>query len=173
MSKEIFEQPAVVRDTLRGRADITKGVTLEYEIGPGEIFRSMKNLVIVGCGSSRHAALVGEFFIESFARLHVDVDYASEFRYRDLLLGPDTLVVAVTQSGETADTLAAMQRLGIKVPLFFRYATCPGVRLLERPTPRCTLVPVRKLLCLQPRHSRRNWLFPTCLDFSSQALEPL
>jgi len=126
MSKEIFEQPDVIRDTLRGRADITKGVTLEYEIGPAEIFRSMKHVVIVGCGSSRHAALVGEFFIEGFARLHVDVDYASEFRYRDPLLGPDTLVVGVTQSGETADTLAAMQRARDKGAFVLSICNVPG-----------------------------------------------
>ena len=126
MSKEIFEQPDVIRDTLRGRADLTKGVTLEYEIGPAEIFRPMRNVVIVGCGSSRHAALVGEFFIESFARLHVDVDYASEFRYRDPLLGPDTLVVAVTQSGETADTLGAMHRARDKGAFVLSICNVPG-----------------------------------------------
>ncbi len=126
LSKEIFEQPDVVRDTLRGRADAAKGVMLEYEIGPAEIFKSMKHVVIVGCGSSRHAALVGQFFIEHFARLHADVDYASEFRRRDLLLGPDTLFVAVTQSGETADTLAAMQKARDKGALVLSVCNVPG-----------------------------------------------
>jgi glucosamine--fructose-6-phosphate aminotransferase (isomerizing) len=110
MFKEIFEQPDALRNTLRGRMDMTKGVMLEHEIGPAEIFESMKHVVIVGFGSSRHAALVGEFLIEGFARLHVDVDYASEFPYRDPMLGPETLVVFVTQSGETADTLGVMQK---------------------------------------------------------------
>ena len=109
MLKEIFEQPTIMRHACRGRLNVDIGVVLEEELGPAEIFSSVQRVVIVGRGSSRHAALVGEFFIESFARLQVEVDYAAEFRYRDAPLGPDTLVIAVTRSGETADTLSAME----------------------------------------------------------------
>src|SRR6185503_6605393 len=110
MFKEIFEQPDAIRDTLRGRVDASRGVLLEYEIGPLEIFSSMKHVVLVGCGTSRHSGLVGKFLIEHFARLQVDVDYASEFRDRDALLESDTLFVAVTDSGTSIDTLEAMRQ---------------------------------------------------------------
>ncbi len=108
MFRAIFEQPDALRDTLRGRVDPSQGVLLEYEIGPIEIFRPMKHVVLVGCGTSRHAGLVGKFLIEHFARVQVDVDYASEFRNRDPLLGMDTLFVAINGSGKTTDTLEAM-----------------------------------------------------------------
>jgi len=110
MFKEIFEQPDVLRHTLRGRVDPARGVMLEPEIGPAEIFKSIKHVVIAGSGICRHSALIGEFLIEGFARLQVDVAYASEFRFRDPVLEPDTLFVAVTQSGEADDTLGAMQK---------------------------------------------------------------
>jgi glutamine---fructose-6-phosphate transaminase (isomerizing) len=113
MFKEIFDQPDAIRDTLRGRVDVSKGVLLEYEIGPLEIFRSMKRVVLVGCGTSRHSALVGKCLIEHFARLQVDVDYASEFRDRDYPLESDTLFVAVSDSGKAADTLEAMHQARI------------------------------------------------------------
>jgi glutamine---fructose-6-phosphate transaminase (isomerizing) len=110
MFKEIFEQPDAIRETLRGRVDASRGVLLEYEIGPLEIFSSMKHVALVGCGTSRHSGLVGKFLIEHFARLQVDVDYASEFRDRDALLQSDTLFVAVADSRNAMDTLEAMHR---------------------------------------------------------------
>jgi len=108
MLKEIYEQPRAVRDTALGRVSAATGeVTLdEMEISVEE-FRAFREIKMVAAGTSRHAALAGKMMIERLARLPVEVDYASEFRYRDPLVDPRTLTVLVSQSGETADTIAA------------------------------------------------------------------
>jgi glucosamine--fructose-6-phosphate aminotransferase (isomerizing) len=110
MLKEMFEQPRAVRDTIVGRVSRTAGKVLlhEVEIAPEDL-AAIEQVKIVACGTSWHAALAGKFMIERLARLPVDVDYGSEFRYRDPILPPRTLTVAVSQSGETADTLAALR----------------------------------------------------------------
>ncbi len=110
MLKEIFEQPRAVRDTIVGRVGQESGRVFlnEIDIAPAE-FRSFRELRIVACGTSWHAALVGKFMIERLARIPVEVDYGSEFRYRDPILTPETLTVLISQSGETADTLAAQR----------------------------------------------------------------
>ena len=110
MLKEIHEQPRSIYDSLRGRFDPITGMFAmrslkEYE---GKI-KNLKRIVIVGCGTSWHAGLVGEYLFEDIARIPVEVEYASEFRYRNPVIGPDDLVIAISQSGETADTLAAIQ----------------------------------------------------------------
>jgi glucosamine--fructose-6-phosphate aminotransferase (isomerizing) len=110
MLKEIYEQPRAVRDTTLGRVGQESGRIFldEMDITPAE-FRSFRQVKIVACGTSWHAALAGKFMIEKLARLPVEVDYGSEFRYRDPILGEDTLTVVISQSGETADTLAAQR----------------------------------------------------------------
>ena len=110
MLKEIFEQPRAVRDTILGRVGQESGRVFldEMQIQPKE-FAAFQNVRIVACGTSWHAALAGKFMIERLARLPVEVDYGSEFRYRDPILGPETLTVLISQSGETADTLAAQR----------------------------------------------------------------
>ncbi len=112
MLKEIFEQPRSVRDTTLGRVSLETGrVFLEQmEISPEE-FRSATRLYIAACGTSWHAATVGKFMIERLARLPVEVDYASEYRYRDPIPDPHALGLLITQSGETADTLAAQREM--------------------------------------------------------------
>jgi glucosamine--fructose-6-phosphate aminotransferase (isomerizing) len=107
MLKEIHEQPRAVADTLAGRVDLEKDdVVIDgVDFDPKDI----KRVVIVACGTSYHAALVGEFLIESLARIHTEVDLASEFRYRDAIISSDDLVIAISQSGETADTMAAVR----------------------------------------------------------------
>ncbi|MCZ7546537.1 MAG: glutamine--fructose-6-phosphate transaminase (isomerizing) [Anaerolineae bacterium] len=111
MQKEIFEQPRALTDTLRGRADFAAGqVDLPDLPLSAEAARALRRLVIVACGTSAYAGLVGKFMIEQLARLPVEVDYASEFRYRAPILDGDTAVLAITQSGETVDTLAAMEQ---------------------------------------------------------------
>ncbi|MFN7933894.1 MAG: glutamine--fructose-6-phosphate transaminase (isomerizing) [Bryobacteraceae bacterium] len=110
MLKEIFEQPRAVRDTMLGRFGQESGRVFldEMDISPAE-FRSFDQVRIVACGTSWHAALAGKFMIEKLARIHVDVDYGSEFRYRDPIVDSRTLTVLISQSGETADTLAAQR----------------------------------------------------------------
>ena len=110
MQKEIFEQSQSITDTLRGRIDFTTGrVTLEdLTISPEEA-TNIERIHIVACGTSYYAGLVGKFLIESIARIPVEVDYGSEFRYRNPLLGARDVVLAITQSGETVDTLAALE----------------------------------------------------------------
>ena len=110
MQKEIFEQARSITDTIRGRVDFERGVVSlpEMNLSP-EAARSIDKIVSVACGTSWHAALVGKYMIESLARVPVEVDYGSEFRYRDAILDDRTAVLAITQSGETVDTLAAME----------------------------------------------------------------
>jgi glucosamine--fructose-6-phosphate aminotransferase (isomerizing) len=110
MQKEIFEQPRAVRDTLLGRISQDSGKVFLDEMQISEQqFRGFQNVRIVACGTSWHAALTGKFMIERLARIPVEVDYGSEFRYRDPILDAKTLTVCISQSGETADTLAAQR----------------------------------------------------------------
>ncbi len=110
MLKEIFEQPSSLRDVLRGRLLPEEGVAKlgGITISDLELLR-IKRIIITGCGTSWHSALLGEFMLEDLARVPVEVEYASEFRYRSPLVDETTLVIAVSQSGETADTLAALR----------------------------------------------------------------
>src|SRR5262249_3109999 len=110
MLKEIFEQPRAVRDTTLGRVGQESGRIFmdEMEISPRE-FKEFRQVRIIACGTSWHAALAGKFMIERLARIPVEVDYGSEFRYRDPLVGRDTLTIVISQSGETADTIAAQR----------------------------------------------------------------
>lgn len=110
MLKEIYEQPRAVRDTLLGRYSLDTGRLHLEEIELEEaFFKNLRKVTLIACGTSWHAALVGKFVIEDVARLPVDVDVASEFRYREPILSKDDLVVGISQSGETADTLAALK----------------------------------------------------------------
>jgi glucosamine--fructose-6-phosphate aminotransferase (isomerizing) len=110
MMKEIYEQPSVIKDTYRGRLLANKGIIqmsgVEDHI---EKFTNAKRILIVACGTSWHAGLVAEYIIEEFSRIPVEVEYASEFRYRNPIINKDDVVIAISQSGETADTLAAIK----------------------------------------------------------------
>jgi glucosamine--fructose-6-phosphate aminotransferase (isomerizing) len=108
MQKEIFEQPRAVRDTLLGRISQETGKVFldQVELGEEE-FRNFQEIRLIACGTSWHAALAGKFMIERLAQIPAEVDYGSEFRYRDPIIGKNTLAIAISQSGETADTLAA------------------------------------------------------------------
>jgi len=110
MLKEIFEQPRAAEETLLGRVSLDTGKVFLEEIAISEAdLRNVNKVALVACGTSWHAALVGKFLIERFAGLPVEVDYGSEYRYRDFIVDRNTLVVIITQSGETADTLAALR----------------------------------------------------------------
>ena len=110
MLKEIFEQPRAIRDTMLGRISLETGKVFldEMDITEDE-FRNFRSIKIVACGTSWHAGLAGKFMIERLARIPVEVDYGSEFRYRDPIIDDRTLVICISQSGETADTLAAQR----------------------------------------------------------------
>jgi len=110
MLKEIYEQPRSIRDSMRGRLNAANGIVslggiIEYQ----QKLISAKRIIIVACGTSWHAGLVGEYLIEELARIPVEVEYASEFRYRNPVIYEDDVVIAISQSGETADTLAAIE----------------------------------------------------------------
>ena len=109
MLKEIFEQPQVITETIKGRLK-DSDVLIEDEIGLSEKeIKNIKRIIIVACGTSWHSGLIGEFMLEELARIPVEVEYASEFRYRDPIVDDGTVVMAISQSGETADTLAALK----------------------------------------------------------------
>lgn len=110
MLKEIFEQPRAVRDTIRGRISLDRGEVALPQINlTQEKLNKFNKVYLVACGTSWHAALVGKFIFEELCNLPTEVDIASEFRYRNSLIGSDSLFIAISQSGETADTLAALR----------------------------------------------------------------
>jgi glucosamine--fructose-6-phosphate aminotransferase (isomerizing) len=115
MLKEIYEQPRAVRDTTLGRISLDTGRIFldEMQISEAE-FRAAKKINIVACGTSWHAGQAGKFMIESLARVPVEVDYASEWRYRDPIVNPETITLVISQSGETADTIAAQREAKAK-----------------------------------------------------------
>ncbi len=110
MLKEIYEQPRSILDSFRGRTHINDGAITMAGVDKFEDkLKNVKRIIIVGCGTSWHAGLVGEYLFEDFARIPVEVEYASEFRYRNPVLDETDFVIAISQSGETADTLAALE----------------------------------------------------------------
>lgn len=110
MLKEIFEQPDCIHDCMRGRINVeSTNVVLSAVIDNKDRLLAAKRFIIVACGTSWHAALIGKHLIESLCRIPVEVEYASEFRYRDPVIDSKDVVIAISQSGETADTLAAVE----------------------------------------------------------------
>ncbi|MCA1556424.1 MAG: glutamine--fructose-6-phosphate transaminase (isomerizing), partial [Acidobacteria bacterium] len=110
MLKEIYEQPRAVRDTVQGRISLDTGrVYLDQMNITEDEFKSFDRVMIAACGTSWHAGLAGKYMLEQFARIPVEVDYASEFRYRDPVINEKTLLLVISQSGETADTIAALR----------------------------------------------------------------
>ncbi|MFH1641467.1 MAG: glutamine--fructose-6-phosphate transaminase (isomerizing) [Nanoarchaeota archaeon] len=109
MLKEIFEQPQAIEETIHGRI-IDDNIDIINEIGLSEDqLRNVNRIIIIACGTSWHAGLIGEFMLEELTRINTEVEYASEFRYRNPIIGKNDLIIAISQSGETADTLAAMK----------------------------------------------------------------
>lgn len=126
MIKEILDQPRVLGDCMRGRVNTElKEVILSAMVDHRERLLSAERIIIVGCGTSWHAALIGKQLIESLARIPVEVEYSSEFRYRNPIIRPSDVVIAMSQSGETADTLAAIQLAKEKGA--FIYGICNSV----------------------------------------------
>ena len=128
MLKEIHEQPQVIEDTLRGRV-FQDDVVLE-EIGiPASYFNKLKKIIILACGTAWHAGLVGKFMFEEMANIPTEVDFASEFRYRDPIITENNLIVAISQSGETADTLAAVREAKNRGAKILAICNCLGSTL--------------------------------------------
>ena len=113
MLKEIYEQPRVIEETIRGRISEERGkIYLEEEIGlKKEELKRIDRIIIIACGTSWHAGLVGEYLLEEYCRIPVEVEYASEFRYRNPIIDQKTLIMAISQSGETADILGAVKEI--------------------------------------------------------------
>ncbi|WP_410878112.1 glutamine--fructose-6-phosphate transaminase (isomerizing) [Myroides sp. DW712] len=127
MLKEIYEQPDVIRDTFRGRLLADQGLIKMAGIEDNlDKFLNAKRIIIVACGTSWHAGLVAEYIIEEFARIPVEVEYASEFRYRNPIISSDDVIIAISQSGETADTLAAIKLAKTKGAFVFGVCNVVG-----------------------------------------------
>jgi glutamine---fructose-6-phosphate transaminase (isomerizing) len=110
MLKEIFEQPTAARDTILGRVSLDRGQIFLEDLNVSDAtLKALQKVTIIACGTSWHAGLVGKYLIESLAQMPVEVDYGSEYRYRNPIIGANELVIIITQSGETADTLAALR----------------------------------------------------------------
>ena len=109
MLKEIFEQPETLQNSMKGRLSIDGGVHLSGIIDNKDAFLNAKRIIITACGTSWHAGIIGKYIIEELARIPVEVEYSSEFRYRNPILSKEDVVIAISQSGETADTLVAVQ----------------------------------------------------------------
>ncbi len=126
MQKEIFEQPQALSNTLMNRLPLGAGpIPLDLPFSETELFY-LQRIHIVACGTSWHAGLVGKFLIEQLARVPVEVDYASEYRYREPVIPPQTLIIGITQSGETADTLAAMREAAARGARTLAVCNVPG-----------------------------------------------
>lgn len=132
MLKEIFDQPRSITDTIRGRVDFEHERVLLPDLNVSEeTAKALHRMVIVACGTSYYSGLVGKFFIERLAQLIVEVDYGSEFRYRDPLLDTNTAVLAITQSGETVDTLAAMEEARGKKAILWSIVNAIGSQAMR------------------------------------------
>src|SRR4029077_18922767 len=115
MIKEIFEQPQGLHDTIAPRISLPEGVVQLNEVPiRGEELRKLSRINIVASGTSRHAGMVGQYMIQDLANIPVDVDYASEFEYRNPMIGQSELTIVITQSGETADTGAAQREAKVR-----------------------------------------------------------
>lgn len=127
MLKEIFEQPKTLVDCMRGRVSMDeKNISIAGLIDHKEKFLAAKRIVILGCGTSWHAALIGKYVLEEFVRIPVEVEYSSEFRYRNPVIDKDDVIIAISQSGETADTLAAIELAKSKGAFIFGICNVVG-----------------------------------------------
>jgi glucosamine--fructose-6-phosphate aminotransferase (isomerizing) len=127
MLKEIFEQPSTIHDCLRGRLDATAGtITMSGVQNNIEAFKTAQRIIIVACGTSWHAGLVAEYVIEELCRTPVEVEYASEFRYRNPVINKGDIIIAISQSGETADTLVAIEKAKEQGAIIFGIVNAVG-----------------------------------------------
>ena len=122
MLKEIFEQPKSITDTIRGRLLSSEAsIKMQGIDSYSDKILNSDRIIIIACGTSWHAGLIGEYLLEDLARINVEVEYASEFRYRNPIITEKDVVLAISQSGETADTLAAMRLAKEKGAKYLQY----------------------------------------------------
>jgi glucosamine--fructose-6-phosphate aminotransferase (isomerizing) len=132
MQKEIFEQARSITDTIRGRVDFEQQQVLLPDLNlTSEQAQAIQRLITVACGTSYYSGLVGKFYVEHMAKLHVEVDYGSEYRYRDPIIDHNTAILAITQSGETVDTLAAMEEARDKRALVWSIVNAVGSQAMR------------------------------------------
>lgn len=154
MLKEIYEQPQTLIDCIRGRINPEgTDVVLSGVMDNKERFLNARRIIIVACGTSWHAALIGEHLIEELCRIPVEVEYASEFRYRNPVIYPDDVVIAISQSGETADTLAAVEIAKNREPSSTESATSSDRPSLVLRTADHTSTWVRRSVWHRPKRS--------------------
>ena len=144
MRKEIHEQPAAVADTLRGRIDEFGQIVLDEVRMSDQDFRDIDKVFIIACGTSYHAGLVTKYAIEHWTRIPCEVELASEFRYRDPVLDRSTLVVAISQSGETMDTLMAVRHAKDQKARVLSISNTVGSTIRASPTRCCTRGPASR-----------------------------
>lgn len=153
MLKEIAEQPKAVADTLLGRIDAEGALALDEVRMPAAVLREATKVVIVACGTAFHAGLIAKYAIEHWTRIPCEVELASEFRYRDPILDQRTLVVAISQSGETMDTLMALRHAREQGARVLAICNTNGSTIPGSPTPCCTRTPGRRSPSRPPRRS--------------------
>ena len=158
MLKEIFEQPRAAEDTMLGRLSAETGKVFieDVNISPADL-RAVNKIALIACGTSWHAALVGKFLIERFAKIPTEVDYGSEYRYRDFIVDDRTLVVVITQSGETADTLAALREARKRGARSIAICNVVGSMATGRPRAPSTRTRGPRSAWRPPRRSPRSW----------------
>jgi glucosamine--fructose-6-phosphate aminotransferase (isomerizing) len=157
MLKEIYEQPRAILDTFRGRLLSREAIIKMSGVEDNmKKFLNADRIIVVACGTSWHAGLVSEYIFEDLARIPVEVEYASEFRYRNPIITEKDIVIAISQSGETADTLAAIKLAKSKEPLFSGSVMLWAPQLLANPMPVLIHMRDQKLVWLLPRPSPRK-----------------
>ena len=138
MLKEIYEQPGTIHDCLRGRLNAEAGtITMSGIDDHMDQLMNANRIMIVACGTSWHAGLVAEYIIEELCRIPVEVEYASEFRYRNPIVNPGDVIIAISQSGETADTLVALEKAKENGAFIFGVVKCGGLFHCTYLTRRC------------------------------------
>ena len=164
MLKEIFEQPNVVKETLAGRIDESRDVQLMSELKLDEgLLRAMTKISITGCGTAYHAGMVGMYLLRALCRLPVEMELASEFRYGDRAMDPRTLTIAMSQSGETTDTIEAVRIAREAGSPILGVCNVIGSHLTRLATARCSPAVARRLGLRQPKRTSLNRLPCCCL----------
>ena len=160
MLKEIYEQPNAIKDTYRGRLLANEGLIKMSGIDDHiEKFTNADRIIIVACGTSWHAGLVSEYIFEEFSRIPVEVEYASEFRYRNPIISEKDVIIAISQSGETADTLAAIKLAKSKGAFVLEYVMLWVLQFQEKLMLEHILTQAPKLVLPLQKHLRLKSLY--------------